>query len=132
MFYSLTNLILCITSQILLFSEITLPIPSVVNNKRLPSQGLFIPNGPIGRIIVHSYLKIKYSISARQLACQNMMVAVLFISFIRLMVPLTIFEKPLFGLDKNLHLLLARGVGLGHHLPLFKVSEEAFDRGGVI
>ena len=70
--------------------------------------------------------------SARQLACQNMMVAVLFISFIRLMVPLTIFEKPLLGLDKSLHLLLASGVGLGHHLSLFIVPKVAFDRSGII
>ena len=70
--------------------------------------------------------------SAKQAACQNMMLAVLFISFILLMVPLTIFSKPLQGLDKSLYLLLPAGVLLWHHPSLLEVAEVALDRGGIV
>ena len=61
-----------------------------------------------------------------------MIVAVLFISFILLIVPLTIFAKPLLGLDKNSHLLLGCLVSLWHHPPLLKVTEVALNWSSVI
>ena len=69
---------------------------------------------------------------AWQLTCQNMMLAVLLISFILLIVPLTILAKPLLVLGMELNLLLARGFLLWYHLPLLEVSEEAFDGGCII
>ena len=61
-----------------------------------------------------------------------MIVAVLFMSFILLIVPLTILAKPLLGLEKVEHLLLSRGLGLWHHYSLLKVAEEALDGRGVV
>ena len=46
---------------------------------------------------IQSGLKTRYSMRARQQACQNMMFAVPSSSLILLMVPLTIFAKPLLG-----------------------------------
>ena len=69
---------------------------------------------------------------AWQLTCQNMMLAVLLISFILLIVPLTILAKPLLVLGMELNLLLARGLLLWYHLPLLEVAEEALDWGCII
>ena len=93
---------------------------------------LFLSNATVLQVIVQSCLKIKYSMRAKQLACQNMIVAVLFISFILLIVPLTIFEKPLLGLDKNSHLLLGCLFSLRHHSSLLEVTEVAFNWSSVI
>ena len=74
--------------------------------------------------LAQSGLKVRYSRSARQDTCQNKILAVLFISFILLMVPLTMFEKPLLGLDQKLHLLLACRLPLRHHSTLLIVAEK--------
>ena len=61
-----------------------------------------------------------------------MIVAVLFISFILLIVPLTIFAKPLLGLDMNSNLLLGCLVSLWHHPSLLEVTEVALNWSSVI
>ena len=60
------------------------------------------------------------------------MLAVLLISFILLIAPLTILAKPLLGLGMEFYLLLARCLLLWHDPPLLEVAEEAFDGGCII
>ena len=48
------------------------------------------------------------------------------------MVPLTMLEKPLLGLDQKLNLLLACRLPLGHHSTLLEVAEEALYGCGVV